>query len=115
MSAARFPGRAPGLVVAAVLSQELTVQEQVLTLSLLPCRGNSSSPAFGDLKDYYLFYLKSKCPKEELLQMWGTELTSEQSVFEVFVRYLSGEANQHGYKVSAAGGSLVIPLQSEWC
>ncbi|XP_058531193.1 methylenetetrahydrofolate reductase (NADPH) isoform X4 [Ochotona princeps] len=62
--------------------------------------GNSSSPAFGDLKDYYLFYLKSKCPKEELLQMWGTELTSEQSVFEVFVRYLSGEENQHGYKVT---------------
>uniref|UniRef100_A0A8C9C2C9 Methylenetetrahydrofolate reductase n=1 Tax=Phocoena sinus TaxID=42100 RepID=A0A8C9C2C9_PHOSS len=52
--------------------------------------GNSSSPAFGELKDYYLFYLKSKSPKEELLKMWGEELTSEESVFEVF-------------KVSAAG------------
>uniref|UniRef100_A0A8C0RYX4 Methylenetetrahydrofolate reductase n=1 Tax=Canis lupus familiaris TaxID=9615 RepID=A0A8C0RYX4_CANLF len=62
--------------------------------------GNSSSPAFGELKDYYLFYLKSKSPREELLKMWGEELTSEESVFEVFARYLSGEPNQHGYKVT---------------
>uniref|UniRef100_A0A8C9BTN4 Methylenetetrahydrofolate reductase n=2 Tax=Phocoena sinus TaxID=42100 RepID=A0A8C9BTN4_PHOSS len=54
--------------------------------------GNSSSPAFGELKDYYLFYLKSKSPKEELLKMWGEELTSEESVFEVFAHYLSGGA-----------------------
>ncbi|XP_040119382.1 methylenetetrahydrofolate reductase isoform X3 [Oryx dammah] len=65
--------------------------------------GNSSSPAFGELKDYYLFYLKSKSPKEELLKMWGEELTSEESVFQVFAHYLSGEPNQNGYKVSAAG------------
>ena len=39
--------------------------------------------------------------------MWGEELTSEESVFEVFAHYLSGEPNQNGYKVSAAGmGSL---------
>ncbi|XP_032719308.1 methylenetetrahydrofolate reductase isoform X1 [Lontra canadensis] len=62
--------------------------------------GNSSSPAFGELKDYYLFYLKSKSPREELLKMWGEELTSEESVFEVFAHYLSGEPNQHGYKVT---------------
>eukprot|EP00069_Balaena_mysticetus_P020225 bmy_12774T0 len=62
--------------------------------------GNSSSPAFGELKDYYLFYLKSKSPKEELLKMWGEELTSEESVFEVFAHYLSGEPNQNGYKVT---------------
>ncbi|XP_020750664.2 methylenetetrahydrofolate reductase (NADPH) isoform X4 [Odocoileus virginianus] len=60
--------------------------------------GNSSSPAFGELKDYYLFYLKSKSPKEELLKMWGAELTSEESVFQVFAHYLSGEPNQNGYK-----------------
>lgn len=66
-------------------------------------RGNSSSPAFGELKDYYLFYLKSKSPREELLKMWGEELASEESVFEVFARYLSGEPNQNGYKVSGAG------------
>ncbi|KAG8505582.1 Methylenetetrahydrofolate reductase, partial [Galemys pyrenaicus] len=62
--------------------------------------GNSSSPAFGELKDYYLFYLKSKCPREELLKMWGEELTSEESVFEVFAHYLSGEPNPSGYKVT---------------
>ena len=31
--------------------------------------GNSASPAFGELKDYYLFYLASKSPKEELLKV----------------------------------------------
>jgi methylenetetrahydrofolate reductase (NADPH) len=72
-------------------------------LSTLPARGNSSSPAFGELKDYYLFYLKSKSPTEELLKMWGEELTSEESVFEVFASYLSGEPNRQGYKVSGAG------------
>lgn len=66
-------------------------------------RGNSSSPAFGELKDYYLFYLKSKSPREELLKMWGEELTSEKSVFDVFEHYLSGEPNQHGYIVSGVG------------
>lgn len=40
--------------------------------------GNSASPAFGELKDYYLFYLASRSPKDELLQMWGAELSSEQ-------------------------------------
>ena len=67
-------------------------------------RGNSSSPAFGELKDYYLFYLKSKAPREELLKMWGEQLTSEKSVFDVFVHYLSGEPNHNGHQVSGAGG-----------
>ncbi|XP_069731018.1 methylenetetrahydrofolate reductase (NADPH) isoform X2 [Phaenicophaeus curvirostris] len=62
--------------------------------------GNSSSPAFGELKDYYLFYLKSKSPREELLKMWGEELTSEESVFEVFTCYITGEPNKNGYKVT---------------
>ncbi|XP_072464985.1 methylenetetrahydrofolate reductase (NADPH) isoform X4 [Notamacropus eugenii] len=62
--------------------------------------GNSSSPAFGELKDYYLFCLKSKSPREELLKMWGGELTSEESVFQVFTSYLSGEPNQSGYRVT---------------
>ncbi|XP_064423771.1 methylenetetrahydrofolate reductase isoform X2 [Latimeria chalumnae] len=60
--------------------------------------GNSSSPAFGELKDYYLFYLKSKSPKDQLLKMWGEELTSEESVFEVFTHYISGEPNGAGHK-----------------
>ncbi|XP_008165443.2 methylenetetrahydrofolate reductase (NADPH) isoform X1 [Chrysemys picta bellii] len=62
--------------------------------------GNSSSPAFGELKDYYLFYLKSKSPREELLKMWGEELMSEESVFEVFTCYISGEPNKEGHKVT---------------
>ncbi|XP_027699647.1 methylenetetrahydrofolate reductase isoform X2 [Vombatus ursinus] len=62
--------------------------------------GNSSSPAFGELKDYYLFCLTSKCPREELLKMWGEELTSEESVFKVFAYYLSGEPNQSGHRVT---------------
>ncbi|KAE8591852.1 hypothetical protein XENTR_v10018592 [Xenopus tropicalis] len=62
--------------------------------------GNSSSPAFGELKDYYLFYLKSKSPREELLKMWGQELSSEESVFEVFTYYISGEPNPNGHKVT---------------
>lgn len=69
-----------------------------------PYRGNSSSPAFGELKDYYLFYLKSKSPREELLKMWGEELTSEESVFEVFTCYITGEPNRNGYKVSESPG-----------
>ncbi|XP_078308544.1 methylenetetrahydrofolate reductase (NADPH) isoform X5 [Panthera onca] len=66
-------------------------------------RSGTSSPtaaAFGELKDYYLFYLTSKSPREELLKMWGEELTGEESVFEVFACYLSGEPNQNGYKVT---------------
>ncbi|KFU95332.1 Methylenetetrahydrofolate reductase, partial [Chaetura pelagica] len=62
--------------------------------------GNSSSPAFGELKDYYLFYLKSKSPREELLKMWGEELTGEESVFEVFTCYITGEPNKNGHKVT---------------
>ncbi|XP_056398190.1 methylenetetrahydrofolate reductase (NADPH) [Hyla sarda] len=62
--------------------------------------GNSSSPAFGELKDYYLFYLKSKSPRDQLLKMWGEELSSEESVYEVFTCYITGSANQNGQKVT---------------
>uniref|UniRef100_A0A8C6KZA0 Methylenetetrahydrofolate reductase (NADPH) n=1 Tax=Nothobranchius furzeri TaxID=105023 RepID=A0A8C6KZA0_NOTFU len=61
--------------------------------------GNSSSPAFGELNDYYLFYLKSKSSKEALLQMWGEELKREESVFEVFTCYITGQLNRNGHKV----------------
>ncbi|KAL0186227.1 hypothetical protein M9458_017897, partial [Cirrhinus mrigala] len=60
--------------------------------------GNSSSPAFGELTDYYLFYLKSKSPKEALLQMWGEELMNEESVYEVFTNYITGQTNHNGHK-----------------
>lgn len=55
--------------------------------------GSAESPAFGELKDYYLFYLKSKSAKEELLEMWGPSLSSEQDVWDVFYNYLSLEEN----------------------
>uniref|UniRef100_A0A674ANI7 Methylenetetrahydrofolate reductase (NADPH) n=2 Tax=Salmo trutta TaxID=8032 RepID=A0A674ANI7_SALTR len=61
--------------------------------------GNSSSPAFGELNDYYLFYLKSKSSKDALLKMWGEELTSEQSVYEVFTSYIKAQPNCAGHKV----------------
>ena len=72
----------------------------VLTVSSFPPpRGNSSSPAFGELNDYYLFYLKSKSSKDALLKMWGEELTSEASVFEVFTSYITAKVNRGGHKV----------------
>ncbi|XP_063319169.1 methylenetetrahydrofolate reductase [Pelmatolapia mariae] len=61
--------------------------------------GNSSSPAFGELNDYYLFYLKSKSSKDALLQMWGEELQNEESVFEVFTCYITAQPNRCGHKV----------------
>ena len=62
--------------------------------------GASESPAFGELKDYYLFYLKSKSSKEELLGMWGETLDCEQDVWDVFERYLTGELNDSKKKVT---------------
>lgn len=61
--------------------------------------GDSQSPAFGELKDYYLFYLASKSPKAELLKMWGEELETEQDVWDVFTNYVTGENNKNGIKV----------------
>ena len=62
--------------------------------------GNSSSPAFGELTDYYLFYLRSRWKPERLRVMWGEELRSEEDVFHAFVCYLTGEKNKNGVKVS---------------
>lgn len=36
--------------------------------------------------------------------MWGEELTGEESVFEVFTCYITGEPNKNGYKVSDGPG-----------
>lgn len=41
--------------------------------------------------------------------MWGEELTSEESVFEVFAHYLSGEPNQNGCRVSDTGLGFLPP------
>jgi len=62
--------------------------------------GKSDSPAFGELKDYYLFYLKSQSSKADLLRMWGYELNCEEDVWEVFYCYLSGQPNKAGIKIT---------------
>ncbi|XP_071946159.1 methylenetetrahydrofolate reductase (NADPH)-like [Antedon mediterranea] len=62
--------------------------------------GNSNSPAFGEMKDYYLFYLRSNATKDQMIKQWGEELTCEQDVFDVFSCYLSGEPNRYGNKVT---------------
>ncbi|KAI8500450.1 hypothetical protein Bbelb_220160 [Branchiostoma belcheri] len=61
--------------------------------------GSSESPAFGELNDYYLFYLKPNAKKEELLDMWGHELTCLQDVFDVFTNYITGKDSKNGKKV----------------
>ena len=44
--------------------------------------------------------IQSKSPKDDLLRMWGEELTSEQDVWDVFHCYLSGKANKAGHKIT---------------
>ena len=61
--------------------------------------GNSADASFGELQDYYLFYLKSRAPKEDLLKMWGAELKCEQEVWNVFHQYISGTENELGIQV----------------
>merc|ERR1712128_186561 len=61
--------------------------------------GRNDSPAFGDLKDYYLFFLASQSPKAELKKMWGEELTTEQDVWNVFENYIGGKPNKDGLMV----------------
>lgn len=38
--------------------------------------------------------------------MWGEELTSEESVFELFRCYIAGEPNKEGHKVRDSGRAL---------
>ena len=61
--------------------------------------GNSASPAFGELTDYYLFYLRTRWKPERLRVMWGEELARVEDVFHVFECYLTGEKNKNGVKV----------------
>jgi len=62
--------------------------------------GREDSPAFGELKDYYLFYLASQSPKAELLSMWGETLESEQDVWDVFDSYIAKTPNKNGINVT---------------
>ena len=61
--------------------------------------GNSSSASFGELEDYYLFYLKSSTSEEQQKVMWGDSLETEQDVWSVFEAYLSGKPNKAGVQV----------------
>merc|ERR1719244_1168994 len=67
--------------------------------------GRNDSPAFGDLKDYYLFFLASQSPKAELLEMWGEELECEQDVWDVFESYIGAKPNKKG----------VMVKRTPWC
>ncbi|CAI8034938.1 Methylenetetrahydrofolate reductase, partial [Geodia barretti] len=63
--------------------------------------GNSSSPAFGELADYHLFYLRTRWKPERLRVMWGEELNCPEDVFHVFECYLTGNRNKNGVKVTS--------------
>lgn len=68
--------------------------------------GNSSAASFGQLKDYHLFLMgKTLSTNADLLNMWGRELQSFDDVCEIFVCYLTGKENRHGYKVCKLRGS----------
>ena len=63
--------------------------------------GNSASASFSVIGNYYLFYLQPRAPKDDLLKMWGDELTSEKDVWNVFLCHLTGDLNRAGVKVGA--------------
>ncbi|PAA49218.1 hypothetical protein BOX15_Mlig003569g1 [Macrostomum lignano] len=62
--------------------------------------GRPDAPAFGELKDYYLFYLTVRATKKDRLNMWGEQLASERDVWRVFVNFVSGEPNANGFRVT---------------
>lgn len=41
-----------------------------------------------------------------MLKMWGEELSSEESVYEVFTSYISGNPNKNAHKVGSAVGGV---------
>uniref|UniRef100_A0A0K0E3L1 methylenetetrahydrofolate reductase (NADPH) n=1 Tax=Strongyloides stercoralis TaxID=6248 RepID=A0A0K0E3L1_STRER len=61
--------------------------------------GHSSSPAFNDLKEYYMFYLNVS-NKEKELQMYGDKLYSVEDIQKVFVNFLKQQKNENGVKVT---------------
>ena len=72
--------------------------------------GNSASAAFGEMKDYYLFYLKSRAQRDELLKMWLPELETEEDVWHVFTSYISGQPNKCGQKVRISYNYKLVVL-----
>ena len=61
-------------------------------------------PNGNPYKDNHLVFLGTHKSKEDLLNMWGRELNTPEDVFEVFVCYLTGKENRHGYKVCVVHG-----------
>uniref|UniRef100_H2YN66 methylenetetrahydrofolate reductase (NADPH) n=1 Tax=Ciona savignyi TaxID=51511 RepID=H2YN66_CIOSA len=61
--------------------------------------GDSASPAFGELRDYHLFFLRCRTSKDRLRAQWGKELTSETDVWKVFQNFITGAVNENGVKV----------------
>lgn len=61
--------------------------------------GNSAAASFGE-SNHYLFYLKNRESAEERLAMWGRELHSEQDVWDMMARYVTGEPSADGVKVA---------------
>ncbi|CAB3379925.1 Hypothetical predicted protein [Cloeon dipterum] len=62
--------------------------------------GKHDSPAFGTLADYYLFYLNSQVPPDQLRAMWLSGLNEESDVWHVFYSYVSHTENKQGVKVT---------------
>lgn len=58
--------------------------------------GLSSAPSFGMLNDYHLFYLKIDATRDQLLDEWGHQLTSDEDVWKMFACYVGAETNEHG-------------------
>jgi len=56
--------------------------------------GDSSSPAFGNLSEYYLFKTTDSSTKEQRLNMWGRSFKSVLDIGEVFCKYLEGKVSR---------------------
>ncbi|XP_014673178.1 PREDICTED: methylenetetrahydrofolate reductase-like [Priapulus caudatus] len=69
--------------------------------------GDSASPSFNDISDYYLFYLKCPYTRDEQRRMLGEEIACEQDVYDIFHCYITHQPNKNGYKV------LRIPWNEE--
>ncbi|CAI5732302.1 unnamed protein product [Peronospora destructor] len=52
--------------------------------------GDRTSPAYGELSEYYLAF---KRPKVQRAKLWGTPQT-EEDVWNVFVRFIDGQVKQ---------------------
>lgn len=87
--------------------------------------GNSSSPAFNDLADYYLFNLKGQPTREEQLKMYGAELETIADVQKVFRNFITQEPNESKVKVTrlpwneqeigTQAETVIIKDQLLWC